>query len=67
MRHQGACAREDLEDGAVELPRGIVEGEAGRVVDHQEELPLPSELVPSGHVGKYDTPTISPGTWMCPY
>ncbi len=57
----------DRTDGAVELPRGIIDGEARRVVDQLEELPLPSELVPARHVGKYDTQTTSPSVSMCPY
>lgn len=47
-------ATPDRADGAVEFARRIFDGDARRVVDQLEELPLRSALVPARHVGKYD-------------
>src|SRR5581483_790649 len=39
----------DRADGAAELPRGIIHGDARRALNHLKKLPLPSELVPARH------------------
>lgn len=46
---QRAEVAPDRTDSAVEFARGIIDRDADRVLDHLQELPLPSELVPARH------------------
>ncbi len=43
----------DRAEGTVELPRGVIDGDARRVPDELEKLPLPSERVLSRHASPF--------------
>jgi hypothetical protein len=54
----------DRADSATQVPRGIINGDAGRAL---EELPLPSEFVPARHVKNYGMRIIFLTGLMCAY